>query len=186
MLSPTRGCFGRVMLCCFVFLLCCVAFLFLSKHLMDDKNYYTIPSSLYSLFRAWLTAMLAESRREVAFLMWRMERWGRLAPNQRRPHLCYRLMPYRLDLKYTYMYIHISTRVHEKEKTRQMVDSCFRLVGPHQLRVYLADMYMYIYLCYMHMHIHVRTSYKPWPRGVYISKLIFYEIQCNNTGEHDR
>ena len=29
-------CFERVVLCCFVFLLCCVALPCLSKHLMDD------------------------------------------------------------------------------------------------------------------------------------------------------
>ena len=31
-----NNCFGRVVLCCFVFLLCCVALPRLSKHLMDD------------------------------------------------------------------------------------------------------------------------------------------------------
>ena len=31
-----NNCFGRVVLCCFVFLLCCVALPYLSQHLMDD------------------------------------------------------------------------------------------------------------------------------------------------------
>ena len=35
--SLKNNCLGRVVLCCFVFLLCCVALsFFLSKHLMDN------------------------------------------------------------------------------------------------------------------------------------------------------
>ena len=34
--SLKKDCLGRVVLCCFVFLLCCVALPCLSKHLMDD------------------------------------------------------------------------------------------------------------------------------------------------------
>ena len=37
--SLKNNCFGQVVLCCFVFLLCCVALPCLSKHLMDDYSH---------------------------------------------------------------------------------------------------------------------------------------------------